>query len=123
VKYARQPGSDVFLSRVAASPDTPLRHGRQAVKEFETFLTDGNDAQRIANLMLSLAVPLSLVQIEVKGALVDRRVGDKVRLTRSRGPSNVGSLSGVLYRITALRGKWQRGSVQADLVLDIPTTT
>jgi hypothetical protein len=88
------------------------------VKEFETFLTDGNDAQRVASVMLSLAVPLSPVQIEVKGALVDRRVGDKVRLTRARGPSNVGALVGALYRITALRGQWQRGSVQADLVLD-----
>jgi hypothetical protein len=72
--------------------------------------------------MLSLAVPLSPVQIEVKGALVDRRVGDKVRLTRTRGPSNAGVLVGALYRITSLRGKWQRGSVQADLVLDALAT-
>ena len=92
------------------------------MKEFVTFLTDGNDTQRVANLMLSLAVPLSPVRLEVKGALVDRRVRDKVRLTRARGPSSARALVAALYRITALPGRG-RGTVQADRAVDVPTAT
>jgi hypothetical protein len=118
VYYDEDPSTGDWRHRLATSASTPARFQRPEPKDFHTYLTDQDDAQRGANLKRTLgAAPRWRFTFAVKGRLMDHKVGDKVLLSRSRGLG--GPLVAHAVRLLTLRQRPQGGRTTAHAVTNV----
>lgn len=121
VQYDLDPSTGSWKVRTADNPIVKVRFGRQDPKNFETYLTSGNDAQARLGQFTTLAAsaPLRLT-VTVKGKLLDRRCGQKVYVTRARAPmASVGTLAASVFRVLSTTSAWLTGETTAELVEDV----
>lgn len=122
VLFNQDPSSGAWSARAAQDAATFLRFGRPDPREFQTYLVSDDNAQAAASRMLELARrPARKVSFSAKSKLIDKKVGDKIRLTRSRALDPNGSLAGAVMRIISTRQDYQRSQVSVECVDDIVT--
>jgi len=124
VTFATDPSTGKPFSRQATSTTVPLRFNRRGTKTIPTLLTSGEDAQRVANLFLSLSAnPPALLPIRVRGKLINSKVGDKVILTRARALATTGALASAVKRIKSISQNFQAGESTVELLPDLDMRT
>jgi len=122
VLFDQDPTTGDFTARSATSSQTAIRFGRPDVREFKTYLVNDDNAIAYSTRMLSLAsTPSRRISLEARGKLVDKKVGDKIRLTRARAFDPSGKLSARVVRIISISHSYQDGKSKADCVDDVVT--
>jgi hypothetical protein len=97
------------------------KYGRETIKEITTLVRSQTEAAALASSYFPVATGNPRVaEFSARTKLVDLTVGDKVRLTRSRGIDPTGRLTSVLFRIQSLRTDYLSGITQCTAVEDIP---
>ncbi len=122
VRFGRDPTTGKYFARSASDPATSLRFNRPNSRPFDTLLVLEDNAQAAASRMLELArVPARKIRFSAKGKLVDKKVGDKIRVTRSRALDADGRLSAKVLRILSIRQDYQQGRSTVECVDDVVT--
>lgn len=105
VKYDQNPSSGVFEAREQTDSSVRLRLGRPDVREFETFIKLADNAINVVKRMSELAkTSARKVTAKIRGSKVLRlEVGDKIRITRSRGLGLGGRITKEIFRIISIR--------------------
>lgn len=111
---------DSFESVERIDPGAAVRHGREEIKEIYTYLRATNDAVSRVNQYFRLGTANPRVaSFSAKGKLVDLMVGDKIRLTRSRGLDATGALDAVVFRVQRLRHNYIEGVSHCEAIEDV----
>jgi hypothetical protein len=102
VKYDEDPGGD--YKAVQVSDDTvKYKFDRAIEKEVETYLNQSNDAESMAADMIAEAnSERGKYEVETKLKAIELKVGDKVKISRSRAPSNEGKFEGKVFRVLGI---------------------
>ncbi len=121
VQYDQDPSTGAWRVRTSRADEVQVRHGRPDTRAFETYLTQGEDAQVRANQLGRLAAAaVRKLRIAAKSGLFERKVGDKLRLSRARAALVPGGvLDGAPFRIQQLRSDYLGGRVEATLIEDV----
>lgn len=122
VLFDKDPSTNEFAGVSATEDSTKLRSGRPDLRTFETYIKKGDNAQAAAQRMTALTSdPVRVVKFSAKGKLVDKRVGTKIRLTRSRALDPSGKLSNSVMRIISLRQSHIDARTYVECVDDVAT--
>ncbi|MBE3126211.1 MAG: hypothetical protein IMZ57_11215 [Acidobacteria bacterium] len=132
IKYAKDGGDNLWLAVEEESEIARYFYKNQKLLEIETYLTDQADAVLLAKDYLGttgsggrrqyLQTPKILAEFDLKGGQGwDRLPMNKVKITRARGMSATGALTGVLFRVLSVSKKQADGSVHIGAILDSQT--
>lgn len=100
VRYAYDSTDDTFSAAVANDATIPVRLRRSEPKTIETYLTTYADAIAIATKLLTLSTTMPrVITFAAKSKLLNKRPGQKIRLTRARAATADGGLEAEVYRI------------------------
>ena len=104
VKYDQNPTSKNFEAREATDSSVAIRLGRPDIKEFDTYIKQGDNARSTADRMLELArfAPRKVVGTVLGAKLLRKEVGDKFRLTRERAISLGGKIDKEIFRLISI---------------------
>lgn len=118
VFYDRDPTTHEAAASAVETDSVKLRHGRIDAQDFETYLTLDTDADALATSLATLAAAAPIVVKATAGPILfDRRVSQRVFLTRSRAPmQSGGTLAAMAHRIRSMKKRFQDGLVDAVLV-------
>lgn len=122
VKHDQNPETGDWKSRIAQNDQVSARFGRPDERDFETFIKTGSAAIACAERLRALASsPARVITFSVKGKLIDKRVGQKIRLTRERAMDATGRLSAKVVRIISIKQDHQSHMTMVDCVDDVVT--
>jgi len=102
VKYDQDPGGDYKAVQVS---DETVRYkfDRAIEKEVETYLNQSNDAESLGNnLIIEANSEQGKYELETKLKAIELKVGDKVKISRSRAPSSEGKFEGKVFRVLGI---------------------
>jgi hypothetical protein len=117
LKFDEDPSTGKFRTRETVNDDIALRYGRSPSREFETYLTDDEDAvERMTALAELASRARRIANVQIKGKLTRARLGTKVRLTRARAMDAAGRLEGDLFRIISLEKTHLDATATASMV-------
>lgn len=122
VLYNQDPSSGVWQSVSSTEAATAVRHNRPERKDLQTYIRSRDGAQAVSDRTKELAKnPARIVKFSSKGKLVDKKVGDKIRLTRTRAIDSTGALSAAVMRIMNLKQNGIQGLSYVECIDDITT--
>ncbi len=122
VQHDQDPSTGEWEGRTASSDEVSVRFGRGDSRTFPTYIKSGDNAYAAASRLLELAkIPARIVSGTVKGKLIDARVGQKIRITRSRALDPNGKLSSKTFRIISLTQMHQGARTTFSAVDDVVT--
>jgi hypothetical protein len=110
------------MARQADEPNVKVQFGRHDQREFETYLTNSNNAVGLATRLLTLASrPPRKIMLSTRGKLSDSEVGDKVCIYRRRAVDLDGRFAGQLFRIVSIKKSIATSQIDVELVDDVAT--
>jgi hypothetical protein len=122
VKYGEHPSTGAWMARQADEPNVKVQFGRHDQREFETYLTNSNNAVGLATRLLTLASrPPRKIMLSTRGKLSDSEVGDKVCIYRRRAVDLDGRFAGQLFRIVSIKKSIATSQIDVELVDDVAT--
>ena len=122
VYFDEDPTLGTFEGRASEDSSTLVRFGRPDYREFFTYVKIANNAQSLADRLCELAKrPPRKIRFTTKSKLIDKKVGDKIRLTRSRAFDAAGKLNAQVVRILSLAHDYRTGISTCECVDDVVT--
>lgn len=122
VRHDQNPETGEWKSRIAHNDQVSARFGRPDERSFDTYIKTGTAAIAAAERLRQLASsPARVITFSVKGRLIDKRVGQKLRLTRERAMDASGRLSAKVVRIISLKQDHVSHMTTVDCVDDVVT--
>jgi len=122
VLHDQDPSTGAFEARAATDNAVAVRFGRPDIRELKTYIKYGSNAQAAAARLLELAkVPARKITFSSKGKLIDKKVGDKIRITRSRAMDANGKIQSLTSRIISIKHDYARAESTVSVVDDVVT--
>ncbi|NVM24224.1 MAG: hypothetical protein HWN68_20900, partial [Desulfobacterales bacterium] len=116
MKYGRDPDSGDWLLEKAEELTVKYKYGQAETKTFETLLVNKSDARELAyELLDAYKNPIKEIEVLVKLQASKLKVGDKIKITRSRAPGSDGSWSAETFQIKTIT---KEGGYRTRLLLE-----
>lgn len=103
VLHSKDPSLGTFYSREDSNAEGAMQFARPDTRDITTYLSSSVDAQNVATMTQKWTLaPRRVAHFSCSGSLLEAKVGDKVRITRSRALSADGTLASRAFRIIAI---------------------
>jgi hypothetical protein len=103
IMYDQDPSSSDFKAVQAKDDTVEYKYKRSIPKEVETYLKLQTDAEELAADMLAECnSERGKYEVETKLKAIELKVGDKVKISRSRAPASEGKFVGKVFRVLGI---------------------